>query len=98
MKIISKNITFCEECCNWKGTAEEYYNGVVPVHCYCSLIGSQEKGTRSPSMICPRGDKLWWTPISEYIGSDGRWYHVASFAGPSLNIKSKTENILIDSL
>lgn len=85
MEVKKTDITLCDKCNNWKGTVEEQYNGIVPVHCACTLASSQEKGTRSPSMICPKGDKLWWTPISEHKAEDGKWYHTAHFAGPALN-------------
>lgn len=55
MEVRKINIAFCEKCNNWKGEAEEKYNGLVPVHCACTLSSSQKNGTRSPSMICPKG-------------------------------------------
>jgi hypothetical protein len=87
MKIIKQSISLCDKCNNWKGTVEEKHNGLVLVHCACTLSSSQKNSTRSPNIICPNRDKLWWTPISEHIAEDGKWYHAAHFAGPTLNKK-----------
>ncbi|MCX6756252.1 MAG: hypothetical protein NTX85_02855 [Candidatus Nomurabacteria bacterium] len=89
MEIIKKDIQLCSKCDNYRGIVEERYNGKVPVHCACDLeLERINYGKwRSPCMISPNGDKLWWTPISEHKHADGRWYHTASFAGPKLNRK-----------
>lgn len=87
MEIIIKDIKLCEKCNNYRGIVEEKYNGKVPVHCACDLeLERINYGKwRSPCMISPNGNKLWWTPISEYKAEDGRWIHVPHFGGPPLN-------------
>ena len=91
MEIRKKEIELCVKCSNYKGWAEEKYNGTVPVHCRCSLEEEKIKygHWRSPCMISPNGDKLWWIPISDHKEEDGRWWHTAHFAGPALNKNSK---------
>ncbi len=87
MEIIKKEIKLCVVCNNFRGLVEERYNGEVPVHCACDLEKERMNygKWRSPCMISPNGDKLWWTPISDHKKADGRWYHVAYFARPALN-------------
>lgn len=58
MEITKKDISWCSKFNNWKGVVEEKYNGLVPVHCACTLSASRQNGTRNPSMIYPNGDKL----------------------------------------
>jgi len=87
MEIITKDIQLCALCNNYRGSVEERYNGKVPVHCACTLEEEKIKygGWRSPCMICPDGDKFWWTPISNHIESDGESWHTPYFFGPALN-------------
>ncbi len=90
MEIIKKEIELCVVCNNYKGFVKEKYNGHVPVYCACGLEEEKRKygGWRSPCMICPDGDKLWWIPISNHYEADGEW-HTPYFAGPHLNRKLK---------
>ncbi len=89
MEILKKEIKLCEKCNNYNGFVEEKYNGNVPVHCACGLKEEKIKygHWRSPCMISPNGDKLWWTPISDNLESDGKWWHTPYFSGPPLNRK-----------
>ena len=48
MEITKKEITLCSKCNNWKGVVEEKYNGLVPVHCACTLSTSQQNGWKVP--------------------------------------------------
>jgi hypothetical protein len=82
MEIITKNIELCVECNNYKGTVEEKHNGKVPVYCTCTLEEERIKynGWRSPCMICPNGNKFFWTPISSHYESDGKWWHTPYFS------------------
>ncbi len=90
MEILKKEIELCEKCNNYHGFVKERYNGYVPVCCACGLDDQRDRcgGWRSPCMISPNGDKLWWTPISEYKAEDDRWIHVPYFGGPVLNKKN----------
>ena len=94
MEIIKKHIHLCPVCNNYRGTVEEKYNETVLVHCVCTLEKERMNyGTwRSPCMVCPNGDKFWWTPISNHKESDGKWWHTPYFFGPSLN-KGINKNI-----
>jgi hypothetical protein len=83
MKVEQINIDLCNKCNRWKGNVEEKYNGTVPVYCACAVAKSRNNGTISPSMICPKRDKFYWTPISEHIEEDGKCCHTPHFAGPS---------------
>ncbi len=89
MEIIKKEIELCVGCNNYKGWVHEKYNGRVEVFCYCTLKENDLKnnGWRSPSIICPNGDKLWWTPISSHYEADDIWWHTPYFGGPPLNKK-----------
>lgn len=84
------DITFCGVCGNYQGSVVEKNNGRVPILCQCDLHELVEKNGRrsafpSPSMICPNGDVLYWTPTTNYIGNDGKWWHVPYFAGPGMH-------------
>lgn len=89
MEIIKKEIKLCEDCNNYRGFVDEKYNGKVFVHCDCDL--EDEKRIygkwRSPCMISPNGDRLWWTPISDHLERDGQCRHTPWFGGPALNNK-----------
>jgi hypothetical protein len=76
LEITNKNIQLCKFCNNYTGTVEEKYNGKVPVHCLCMLKEEKIKygHWRSPCMVCPNGERLWWTPLSSYRASDGKSY------------------------
>ena len=74
-----KSITLCPKCKWWRGYVKEKYNGVVPVHFSCTLDTSSKYDLRSPSMICPDGKNLRWTPISDFKVEDGGWLHVPHF-------------------
>ena len=89
-KLKDVQITECQECGNYRGSAVEKYNGRVPVLCACDLKREWEEHHKfpSPSMICPHGETLWWTPISNYRDKKG-WRHVPYFAGPAMNHKPK---------
>jgi len=89
MEIIKKEIELCVVCNNYKGFAHEKYNGHVPVYCACGLKKEKIKNDawKSPCMVCPNGDKLWWTPISNHYEADGTWWHTPYFGGPPLNRK-----------
>jgi len=93
MEIIKKEIELCVVCNNYKGWVDEKYNERVPVHCACSLEEEKIKygSWRSPCMISPNGDKLWWIPISDHFGADGKWWHTPYFGGPRLNQKGVCE-------
>lgn len=67
--------------------AEEKYNGEVTVHCACTLEEERIKygHWRNPCMVCPNGEKLFWTPISSHKESDGEWWHTPYFGAPPLN-------------
>ena len=86
MKILEKYIKQCAECKRFHGWVLEEYNGKVPVHCKCDLQKEVDLHGRwkSPCMICPNGDKFWWTPISDHKEDDGKWWHTPHFAGPAL--------------
>lgn len=89
MEILKKEIELCEKCNNYTGFVKEKYNGYVPVYCDCSLKEEVKKngGWRSPCMVSPDGDKLWWTPISNHFEDDGKSWHTPYFGGPTLNKK-----------
>ena len=85
MIILEKEIEECPVCLWYKGWVKEKYNGTVPVFCQCGLAEQREKHGRwpSPCMVSPYGDKLWWTPLSDHLEDDGKWWHTPHFAGPT---------------
>jgi hypothetical protein len=87
MKIIKKEIELCVVCNNYNGFVDEEYNGRVPVYCACGLEEEKRKhgSWRSPCMISPNGDRLFWTPISYHKEADGENWNTPYFAGPALN-------------
>lgn len=89
MQIIKQDIELCARCDNYHGFVKEKYNRYVPVYCACDLKEEKRKygSWRSPCMISPNGDKLWWVPISEHKESDGKWWHTPYFEAPKLNCK-----------
>ncbi len=91
MKILKKEIELCEDCNNYKGFVKEEYNDHVPVHCSCGLERERKDhgGWRSPCMICPNGDKLWWTPISYHTIEGGETRSTSHFFGPNMNKRNK---------
>lgn len=78
MKIVKKEIVLCAECGNYKGIVIEMFNGILPVHCACGLKEEKVKygGWRSPCMICPNGDKFFWTPVSSHKEEDGEIWNI----------------------
>jgi len=97
MKIISKDLQHCPICNNYRGIVKEKYNGDVSVHCACDLkkqINKYEK-YKSPSMVCPDGKNIWWTPTTINIESDGEKSNNPYFLGPKMNrIENKKINLL----
>ena len=87
MEIIKKDILLCELCNNYKGTAEEKYNGKVPVYCACMVEEERIKYgmCKTFCMLCPNGDKFYWKPISNHYESDGKLWHTPYFCDPHLN-------------
>lgn len=81
MKIIKKEIELCVKCNNYKGIVIEEYNGEVVVYCKCTLVEDRIKygSLRSPCMICPSGDNLYWTPTSHHKEADGKVWSTPYF-------------------
>lgn len=79
MKIVSKDLSKCENCGDLQGFAEEQFNGRVPVICGCKLNSTREQ---NPALIAFPDGKLRWRPISEYKAEDGNYWHVPHFQTP----------------
>ena len=77
IEIITKDIQWCEKCNNYRGSIEEKYNGIVKVHCRCTLEEERIKygQVRSPCMNCPNGDIICWLKGTNFKTPDGETYH-----------------------
>ena len=80
MKILRECLYTCKICGKIHGKVHELYNGIVPVYCPCDL--RKEDVLKSPSMICPEGGRIRivWTPVSDHLNEDGKWWHVPGFS------------------
>jgi hypothetical protein len=94
MIILDIEIDKCPVCHWYRGWVKEKYNGTVPVYCRCGLKEQRENHGRweSPCMICPQGDIIGWTPISDHLEEDGRWWHTPYFGMPNTPIKKALIN------
>ncbi len=63
------------------GHVHEKYNGLVPVYCDCQRELLSGGRWANPSMLSLRDDRAEWYPTSEYIGRDGKKWHVPYFVG-----------------
>lgn len=83
------NITPCEVCGSFHGSVVEEYNGTVPVLCGCDRNDVMKKVGRypSPSMYCLDGRVLWWTPTTDHLWKDGKWWHTPHFGSSPMRIK-----------
>ena len=84
MKITKYNLDVCKVCYRLKGKVDEEKNGIVPVFCMCDLR-DRKYNSFNPRMqggVVGNGSVLLrFMPISDYVGDDGRSWHVPHFAG-----------------
>lgn len=90
--IVAKYLTRCAVCGRLRGSVMEKYNGVLPVICACrkprppgpvEVKEYVRTGKPSPDlrMLSRANDVLMWSPIADYLGADGRIWHVSYLYG-----------------